>query len=122
MATSLTIGVAIVRAAFSSGASDADDLRTLLRNWTRLEERENVEQDLVASLSVPGYLETADGDGVKVYVPVNLCRVSPTRAQREGIHSNAPFLPPKGTVRSPERRSFPVLPFCCGDKSSDKRI
>ena len=64
MATSLTIGVAIVRAAFSSGASDADDLRTLLRNWTRLEERENVEQDLVASLSVPGYLETADGDGV----------------------------------------------------------
>jgi hypothetical protein len=89
MATSLTIGVALARAAFSSAGSDAEDLETLLRNWTRLEERENTDHDLVASATVPGYLETTDGEAVKIFVPMNLCRVSPTRAQREGIHSSA---------------------------------
>lgn len=88
---SLKQGVALAYSAYSEDDEGTGNLEEILRAWTRLEERENEERDLVISKSVPGYLETLDQGGVKVFVPLNLCRVSPSRPQRESIHTEAAF-------------------------------
>jgi len=64
-------------------------LLTLLSAWSRVEDRMNSDGDLTPVDEVPGYLHTKDAKGISVFVPINLVRVSPSRAQRSEIHNLA---------------------------------